>query len=817
MRVTEQVDALETLAYNPYAYLVIPRVLAGDRDVPGRRRRSRWRWGCSRAGSPRPSCCRSRRASSCAGCGCSSCRSDIRFGLIKSASFGFVDHADRLLPGARHAGRRRGRGPQHHPHGGATARDDPGARRLLGRHAAARTVIEFLGVHKAFGANRVLEGLTLTVRDGETMVIDRLLGHRQERGPQARGGPARPPTRGTCWWTDRSWRRCRTNELDLVRAPDRLRVPVRGAVRLDDGRRERAGGAAPPWHRRPRDRRPGPAERLAWWTWRGTEDAMPAELSGGMRKRVGLARAIALRPKYLLYDEPTTGLDPVTAAVIDQLIVRTREALGVTSIVVTHDMRTAYTVATGSRCCTGARSARWGRWRRSGRPPIRWCGSSSRAGRPDGVDQDTAPWRGGRREARQRSSGRGGRAGRHRPRGGGLGVAQRGALRPQRQLRDVRVVSIGGLKVATRCCSRGAASGRIEAIRLTSETGSRPTSGSTPAVALPAEPVAVRGAHDCSATGPPDHACRAGPRRPRRAADAERGGEAGRLGLARGGPPRRRPAHRAGQPDRGATSRCCRTGCSTAFDSMPSSSSARASATFGAITNKLVQFTQSQDFTPQPDHRQRGHDLGAGGRRRPTTSASVWPGRLRHPRASSSACSDNAQRPAPTCSSRRPTCATSGRGAGQRGGLVHVLVAADSLLSAIQAGQGTLGRWPRYDALQRDDEYREGAPRPAAGHPEESAPLLQLLGLLDERGGDAEREVSAGGVVFRRGPDREVRFLLIRDSLPQLGLPQGPPRGGGDPRGGRPARGRGGRRGSTSCFSTGRSGSSTGTSASAAA
>src|SRR5262245_17620148 len=72
----------------------------------------------------------------------------------------------------------------------------------------------------------------------------------------------------------------------------------------------------------------------------------PAELSGGMRKRVGIARAIALRPKYILYDEPTTGLDPVTSAVIDQLMIRMREKLGVTSIVITHDMRSAYTVGT---------------------------------------------------------------------------------------------------------------------------------------------------------------------------------------------------------------------------------------------------------------------------------------------------------------------------------------------------------------------------------------------------------------------------------------------------------------------------------------
>jgi phospholipid/cholesterol/gamma-HCH transport system ATP-binding protein len=76
------------------------------------------------------------------------------------------------------------------------------------------------------------------------------------------------------------------------------------------------------------------------------QDRFPAELSGGMRKRVGLARAVALRPKYILYDEPTTGLDPVTSAVIDELMVRMRDKLGVTGIVITHDMRSAYRVGT---------------------------------------------------------------------------------------------------------------------------------------------------------------------------------------------------------------------------------------------------------------------------------------------------------------------------------------------------------------------------------------------------------------------------------------------------------------------------------------
>jgi len=75
------------------------------------------------------------------------------------------------------------------------------------------------------------------------------------------------------------------------------------------------------------------------------EKLYPAELSGGMRKRVGIARAIALRPKYILYDEPTTGLDPVTSAVIDELMIRMHEQLGVTGIMITHDMRSAYRVA----------------------------------------------------------------------------------------------------------------------------------------------------------------------------------------------------------------------------------------------------------------------------------------------------------------------------------------------------------------------------------------------------------------------------------------------------------------------------------------
>lgn len=82
---------------------------------------------------------------------------------------------------------------------------------------------------------------------------------------------------------------------------------------------------------------------------------MPSELSGGMRKRVGIARAIAGRPKYLLYDEPTSGLDPVNSDIIDALIKRLDTELGVTSIMVTHDVRGAFRTADRIALLTGGK------------------------------------------------------------------------------------------------------------------------------------------------------------------------------------------------------------------------------------------------------------------------------------------------------------------------------------------------------------------------------------------------------------------------------------------------------------------------------
>jgi phospholipid/cholesterol/gamma-HCH transport system ATP-binding protein len=87
------------------------------------------------------------------------------------------------------------------------------------------------------------------------------------------------------------------------------------------------------------------AEKLKMVGLSEVEDQKPAELSGGMKKRVGLARAIAMDPEYVLYDEPTTGLDPIMADVINELIISLRSSLSITSIAVTHDIVSAYKIA----------------------------------------------------------------------------------------------------------------------------------------------------------------------------------------------------------------------------------------------------------------------------------------------------------------------------------------------------------------------------------------------------------------------------------------------------------------------------------------
>ncbi len=207
-------------------------------------------------------------------------------------------------------------------------------------------MIRFDNVHKAFGENEVLRGFSLEVREGETMVIIGYSGTGKSVAIKHIVGLLEPDeghvevdgvTVGDL--TRRELYRLRSKigyVFQFAALFDSLTIAENVAM----GLRKQGELTASQIAERVRE-----SLRLVDLD-DAVGDKLPSELSGGMRKRVGIARAIAIRPKYLLYDEPTTGLDPVTSAIIDDLMLRMQRQLGVTGIVITHDMRSAYTVGT---------------------------------------------------------------------------------------------------------------------------------------------------------------------------------------------------------------------------------------------------------------------------------------------------------------------------------------------------------------------------------------------------------------------------------------------------------------------------------------
>ena len=206
-------------------------------------------------------------------------------------------------------------------------------------------MIELVDVYKAFGTKQVLSGFTLEVHEGETMVILGYSGSGKSVAIKHIVGLL-VPDRGLVRVDGLEVARLRRSELYELRSHigyvfqfaalfDSLSVADNVAMGL-----QKRGG----FTRAELDKRVHEALELV--DLPDVSGRFPAELSGGMRKRVGIARSIALRPKYILYDEPTTGLDPVTSAVIDDLMLRMQRTLNVTSIVITHDMRSAYRVGT---------------------------------------------------------------------------------------------------------------------------------------------------------------------------------------------------------------------------------------------------------------------------------------------------------------------------------------------------------------------------------------------------------------------------------------------------------------------------------------
>jgi len=209
-------------------------------------------------------------------------------------------------------------------------------------------VIEIRDVHKSFGPHQVLRGVDLTIQTGESLVILGQSGSGKSVLLKLIIGLLLPD-RGTILVDGLEVNRLKYDELAELRK--RFGMLFQMAALLDSMTVGQNVGLALTEHggmsRENVDRIV--AEKLAMVHLQGIEEKKPSDLSGGMKKRVGLARAIAMDPDYILYDEPTTGLDPVTAQQINVLIRELQEQLNVTSIVVTHDMQSAYYV--GDRLC----------------------------------------------------------------------------------------------------------------------------------------------------------------------------------------------------------------------------------------------------------------------------------------------------------------------------------------------------------------------------------------------------------------------------------------------------------------------------------
>ena len=202
-------------------------------------------------------------------------------------------------------------------------------------------MIQLDGLTKSFGPKRVLEGVTLDVPDGENTVIIGYSGSGKSVTLKCIVGLIEPDG-GQVVVDGVVVQEMSREELAELRG--RIGYVFQFAALFDS--MTVAENIALGLAKRGLDHdaiAERTSESLSVVELSGTEDKYPAELSGGMRKRVGIARAIALKPRYILYDEPTSGLDPVTSAVMDQLMVRTRD-LGVTGLVVTHDMRSAFCV-----------------------------------------------------------------------------------------------------------------------------------------------------------------------------------------------------------------------------------------------------------------------------------------------------------------------------------------------------------------------------------------------------------------------------------------------------------------------------------------
>ena len=206
-------------------------------------------------------------------------------------------------------------------------------------------MIEIRNLQKSFGSKPVLRGVNLDIQQGESQIIIGRSGCGKSVLLKHIIGLVQPDA-GQIYVDGEEVTAASTR--DLYRMRRKFGMLFQGAALFDSmtvgenvalGVREHRMFDEAEINRRV-------AEKLQLVRLPNTQHLKPAELSGGMKKRVGLARALMMDPEFVLYDEPTTGLDPITSDAINELIIECNQQLGVTSIVVTHDMTSAYKVGT---------------------------------------------------------------------------------------------------------------------------------------------------------------------------------------------------------------------------------------------------------------------------------------------------------------------------------------------------------------------------------------------------------------------------------------------------------------------------------------
>lgn len=204
--------------------------------------------------------------------------------------------------------------------------------------------IQLKGVQKAFGPQEILRGVDLEIQRGETIVIIGGSGTGKSVTMKLIIG-LYAPDQGTVLFDGRQWGERNNKETDRER--QRFGYVFQGGALFDSLNIKENVAFPIREHTRKKEREIEEIVKrcLDSVGLKDIEHKFPSQISGGMQKRVSLARALSLNPEVLLYDEPTTGLDPINSQKINELIVKTKNSHSVTSIVVTHDMQSALFVA----------------------------------------------------------------------------------------------------------------------------------------------------------------------------------------------------------------------------------------------------------------------------------------------------------------------------------------------------------------------------------------------------------------------------------------------------------------------------------------